>query len=84
MVVHSNPVAVTYTSNIAPVSSMEFLNIQATVECKFTLKCARGMIRTYCKNILTTQLNHLASLSKWLSVHLRTIWLWVQILLQSL
>ena len=31
----------------------------------------------------TTQLNHLASSTKWFSVHLRTKWLWVQVLLQS-
>ena len=29
-------------------------------------------------------LNHLASLAKWLSVRLRTKWLWVRVLLQSL
>ena len=34
--------------------------------------------------LLTTQLNYLASLAKWLSVRLRTKWLWVRIQLQSL
>ena len=34
-------------NNFAPVSSMEFLDIQATVECGFTLKHVRVMIRTY-------------------------------------
>ena len=34
--------------------------------------------------VLTTQLNNLASLAKCLNVHLRTKWLWVWILLQSL
>ena len=34
--------------------------------------------------VLTTQLNHLASLAKWLSVRLRIKWLWVRIPLQSL
>ena len=34
-----NPVAVTSTSDIASVSSKEFLHIQATVECGFTRKC---------------------------------------------
>ena len=34
--------------------------------------------------ILTTQLNHLANLDKWLSVRLWTKWLWVRVLLQSL
>ena len=29
--------------------------------------------------VLTTQLNHLASLAKWLSVHLQTKWFWVRI-----
>ena len=33
--------------------------------------------------VLTTQLNHLASLAKWLSVRLRTKWLWVWGPLQS-
>ena len=30
-----------------PVSSKEFLDIQATMECAFTLKHVRDMIRTY-------------------------------------
>ena len=30
-----------------PVSSKEFLDIQATIECEFTLKRVRDMIRTY-------------------------------------
>ena len=30
-----------------PVLSKEFLDIQATIECRFTLKCVRDMIRTY-------------------------------------
>ena len=36
------------------------------------------------KYILTTQLNRLASLAKWLSVRLWTKWLWVRVQLQSL
>ena len=47
MVVGSSPNAVTYTSDIAAVSSKEFLDIQGTIECGFTLKLARDMIRTY-------------------------------------
>ena len=35
------------TSDIAPVSSKKFLDIQATIECGFTLKCVRDMIRNY-------------------------------------
>ena len=38
MVVGSSLVAVTKTSDFAPVSSKEFLDIQATIECGFTLK----------------------------------------------
>ena len=30
-----------------PASSKEFLDIQATMECEFTLKCIRDMTRTY-------------------------------------
>ena len=41
------PVAVTYTSDIAPVSSKEFLDIQAIIESRFTLKRVRDMIITY-------------------------------------
>ena len=43
----SSPVAVTSTSDIAHVSSKEFLHIQANVECGFTLKHVRDIIRTY-------------------------------------
>ena len=32
---------------MAPASSKEFLHIQATVECGFTLKRVRDMIKTY-------------------------------------
>ena len=31
----------------APASSKEFLDIQATIECRFTLKCVRDITRTY-------------------------------------
>ena len=43
----SSPVAVTSTSDIAPVSSNEFMNIQAIIECGVTLKRVRDMIRIY-------------------------------------
>ena len=45
------------TSDFASVSSREFLDIQATIECEFTLKLVRDMIKTcsqskyVCKNI---------------------------------
>ena len=41
-----SPVAVTETSDMAPVSSKKSLDIQATIECRFTLKHVRDMIRT--------------------------------------
>ena len=43
----SSAVAVTETSDISPLSSKEFLDIQATIECEFTLKRICDMIRTY-------------------------------------
>ena len=43
----SSPVAVTESSDIALVSSKEFLDYQATIECWFTLKRVRDMIKTY-------------------------------------
>ena len=45
--VGSNPIALTLTSDIAPVSSKGFLDIQATIECRFTVKCVRHMIIIY-------------------------------------
>ena len=50
--VRSNPVAVTSPSDFAPASSKEFLDIQATIECGFTLKRVRDMIKTYSQNNL--------------------------------
>ena len=47
MVVGSSPAAVTETSDFAPALSNEFLDIQATIECGFTLKHVRGMTRRY-------------------------------------
>ena len=47
MVVGSSPVAVTETSDTAPVSVKEFLNIQATIKCRFTLKGVYDMTITY-------------------------------------
>ena len=49
MVLGLDSVAVTQTSDVAPVLSKKFLNIQATIECKFTLKRIRGMIITFSK-----------------------------------
>ena len=46
VVVGSNPVFVTYTSNMPPVLSKEFLDIQAAEECRFTLKRVRDILVT--------------------------------------
>ena len=50
MVLSSNPVAVTSPSHFAPASNKKFLDIQATIECGFTLKCVRDMTRKYSYN----------------------------------
>ena len=50
MVLGSNPVAVISPSDFALASSKEFLDIQTTIECGFTLKCVRDMTRTYSSN----------------------------------
>ena len=42
-----SPVAVTSASDFAPASSKEFLEIQVTIECGFTLKSVRDMKITY-------------------------------------
>ena len=60
---------------IAPVSRKEFLDIQATTDCRLTLRRVCDMIKFTVNwiisvNWIITQLNHLASLAKWLSVSL--------------
>ena len=52
----SNPVAVTSPSDFAPASSKEFLDIQATIECGFTLKRVRDMIKTYSQMLLIMEI----------------------------
>ena len=47
MFVGSDPIAVTKTSDIALVSSKEFFDIEAAIECKFTMKRVRDMIILY-------------------------------------
>ena len=47
MVLGSSPVAVASPSDFAPASSKAFLDIQANIECGFTLKRVRDMTRTY-------------------------------------
>ena len=56
MILGSCPVAVTSPSDFSPASSKEFLDIQATIECGFTLKRVRDMTRTYSQmNLLVGQ-----------------------------
>ena len=52
MVLGSSPVAFTSTSDFAPDLNRESLDIQAAIECGFTLKHVRDMRRTY------SQFNH--------------------------
>ena len=47
MVQGSSPNEVTSPEEFAPVSRKEFLDIQATIECRLTLKCVGDMTRTY-------------------------------------
>ena len=49
-----NPVEVTYTSDTLSVSSKDFFDIQATKECRLTLKRVCGMIRIHGATILFT------------------------------
>ena len=44
----SSPVA--FISDFAPVTSTEFLDIHANIECRFTHKCVGNMIWTYGQN----------------------------------
>ena len=44
---------------MAPALSKEFLDIQATIECGFTLKLVRDMIKTYNQTKLTADVNTL-------------------------
>ena len=63
-----SPVAVTQTSGFAAASSKEFLDIQANIECGFTLKHVLDMTRIYSQYILdildlyftTAKLGHVA------------------------
>ena len=67
-----------------PVSRKEFLDIRVSVECGFTLKRTRDIIRRHSQMYRADkntqkQLSHLSSLATWLSVHLGTKWLRVSI-----
>ena len=60
MVLGSSPVAVTSPSDFAPASSKEFPDIQATIECGFTLKHVRHIKNIQSENILFGEAIHVA------------------------
>ena len=64
-------------------SARSSLTFRHTLESRFTLKLVCDMIITYSQihrtDKYSQQFNHLASFAKWLSVRLRTKWLWVRI-----
>ena len=76
-IIYTNPVAVTSTSNIAPVLSKEFLDIQVTTECRFTIKRVCDMIKTYSQMAHTDKYSQDSSVN-WISVGLQTTCLRVQ------
>ena len=47
VVVVSSPLEVTKPSDFPTISSKEFVDIQATIECELTLKLVGDMTRTY-------------------------------------
>ena len=61
-------IAVTLTSDNVPVWSKEFLDIQATMECGFTLNCICDIIRTY------SQIHHTDKYS-WHSSIIFPVWI---------
>ena len=65
LVLGLSPVAVTSPSDFAPALSKEFLDIQATIECGFTLKRVRDMTRTYSQMYRTDQYSKRSSIIKW-------------------
>ena len=56
-----SPVAVTSPSDFVPASSKEFLDIQATIECGFTLKRIHDMTRTYSQLLWGCLMNSIKS-----------------------
>ena len=62
VVVVSSPVAVTKPSDFPTVLSKEFLDIEATIECGFTLKRVRDMTRTYSQMHRTDKYSQLSSI----------------------
>ena len=61
MVLGSSPVAVASPTDFTPASSKEFIDIQATIECRFTLKRVRGMARTYSPEVSLEELKYVCA-----------------------
>ena len=57
-----SPDAVTYTSDIAPFSSQEYLDFQTNIEWGFTLEHVREMTRKYSKMHRTDKYSQLSSI----------------------
>ena len=62
MVVDLSPVAINYTSDMEPVFSEQFRDIQANIECGFIHKCGRDMTRTYSDMHRTDKYSQLTSI----------------------
>ena len=58
-----SPIAVTQSSDMAPVLSKECLDIQVNIECEFSLKCVRDMIKAYSQTV--NMESYTASLKKY-------------------
>ena len=50
------------TSDFAAVSGQEFLDVQAALECGFTLKCVRDMLSTYSQMNRTDKYSQISSI----------------------
>ena len=61
-------------ADVALTSSKEFLDIQANYRVRIHSETRDNKVQSNApyRQVLTTQLNHLASLAKWLSIPLRT------------
>ena len=68
-----------------PMSSLTFRQLRVWIDSDMHMWHDKN-IQSNVPNrwVLATQLNHLASLAKWLSACLWSKWLWVRVLLQSL
>ena len=72
-----------FSFSLHPVS-LSLHSISFSIFWKVLLNHNCNWTRTQNHLVHKQTLNHFASLAKWLSVHLRTKWFWVQVQLQSL